>query len=193
MTLQTTSTIRIPETGDLAPDVTIQALDGSRVTVSDLWSQAAHGLALVFLRHYGCSFCLELAAEIERHGAGFADAGVDVALVGCGSLEEAAAFRSKLQLTTSLYNDSERAAYAAYCIGEATAGTVLHAKVIAGGVRALAKGYVPRRSSGNMLQLQGQFLVDREGIIRSVSRPRLMSDIPSASALLADARKLRLR
>lgn len=191
MTAQTDALTRIPEVGDHAPDVTIQALDGSLVAVSDLWAHAEHGLALVFLRHYGCSFCMEHAREIERHRDRYADAGVAVALVGCGSLEEAAAFRDKLELTTAIYNDPERAAYRAYGVGTTTSGTILNPRVVAGGIRSLAKGYAPRRSSGDPLQLQGQFLIDREGIVRSVSRPRLMSDIPPATALLEDTRKLR--
>ena len=191
MTAQTVAQTQIPGAGDPSPDVTIQTLDGGLVAISDLWRQAVHCLALVFLRHYGCSFCMEHARELERHNAEFEEAGIAVGLVGCGSLDEAVAFRDQLDLTTSLYNDPERATYRAFGLSETTAGTVLNPRVVAGGIRALAKGHVPRRSSGNPLQLQGQFLIDGAGIIRSVSRPRLMSDIPSAYALLEDARKLR--
>ncbi len=191
MSTQTGASIRMPNVGDPAPDATIQALDGSVVVVAGLWRHAQLGLALVFLRHYGCSFCMEHAREIERRGEEFADAEVTVALVGCGSLDEAADFRDKLGLATAVYNDPESAAYRAYGVGKTTAGTILNPRVVAGGIRAMSKGYLPRRSSGDPLQLQGQFLIDRFGIIRSVSRPRLMSDIPSATALLEDARNLR--
>lgn len=180
----------IPDIGDPAPDATLQALDGEGVALATLWPAARAGLALVFLRHYGCSFCMEHALAIERRRQDFADAGLDVALVGCGSVAEAARFRDRLGLTTALYNDPERTAYHAYGLGETPAGTLVNPKVLASGIRAIARGHLPRRSSGHPLQLQGQFLIDREGIVRTAARPTLMSDIPPVAALLDEARRL---
>jgi peroxiredoxin len=183
-------TAHIPETGDPAPNVTVQNLDGRDVSLADLWQGAARGLALVLLRHYRCPFCREHAREIEKHRDNFANAGIAVVLVGCGSLGEAIAFRDDLEISHPIYNDPDRIVYQAYGVGEATAGSQLTPALLIGGLRAAARGFLPRRSSGNPMQLQGQFLIDRGGIIRSVARPALMSDIPSAFALLADAANL---
>ncbi len=180
----------LPGIGDPAPDAIVETLNGDTVALSTLWSGADRGLAIVFLRHYGCPFCKEHAREIDSHSADLRHAGVAVALIGCGSSDEARRFRDDLRLNIPLFNDAEREAYAAYGLGLASAGSLLNPKVMAGGVRAAAKGFLPKRSSGHPLQLQGQFLIGCDGVIRSASRPAVMSDIPPASDLLAEAMSL---
>lgn len=182
--------IHSPDIGDIAPDAPVQTLNGDSVDLSILWTGAGRGLALVFLRHYGCPFCKEHAQEIDSRSQDLRAAGVTVALVGCGTVDEARAFKDDLHLQTPVFNDPDRRAYAAYGIGVASPGAVLNPRVIAGGVRAATRGFLPRKSSGHPLQLQGQFLIGQDGAIRSVSRPAVMSEIPPASDLLTDAMSL---
>lgn len=189
-TLTDAPAIERPDVGDQAPDARVETLNRDAVELSTLWAGADRGLALVFLRHYGCPFCKEHAREIDSHSGDLRHAGVAVALIGCGSSDEARHFRDDLSLNIPLFNDADRDAYAAYGLGLASAGSLLNPKVMAGGVRAAAKGFLPRRSSGHPLQLQGQFLIGRDGTIKSASRPAVMSDIPSASDLLAEAMSL---
>lgn len=184
------STQQLVDVGDLAPDANVQTLNGDPANLSTLWNGADRGLALVFLRHYGCPFCREHAREIDSRSSELRSAGVSIALIGCGTGDEARAFRDELRLNNPVFNDPDRKVYEAYGIGVASAGSVLNPRVMARGVRAAAKGFLPHRSSGHPLQLQGQFLVGRDGIIRSVSRPAVMSDIPPASDLLAQAMSL---
>jgi peroxiredoxin len=182
-----TLTLTIPTAGGAAPNATVTNLDGELVALASLWPQAPRGLALVFLRHFGCSFCALHARELQQHAVDFAAAGIDVAIVGCGSLAEAQTFQRDLGLTLPLYTDPARHAYAAYGVGEASVSGVLHLQNLIGGVKGVRHGFLPRRSTGNPRQLQGQFLIDRTGILRSVSRPVVMADIPSAADLLRDA------
>lgn len=182
-----TPSVHIADVGERAPNASVQTLNGDAVDLSTLWSSADRGLALVFLQHYGCPFCKEHAREIDSRSAELRISGVHVAFIGCGTRDEARTFRDELRLTNPVFNDADRTAYG---IGVASLGAVLNPKVMAGGVRAAVKGFLPRRSSGHPLQLQGQFLIGRDGIIRSVSRPDVMSDIPLATDLLADAMSL---
>lgn len=184
-------TAPLVEPGDPAPDATVLTVGSRPVALSGLWSTSRNGLALVFLRHFGCPFCKEHARELHQRRAGFSDAGVGIAMIGPGTPAEAVAFAADLGLRDRVLVDPDRAAYRAYGLGEAPVWSLLDPRVIAGGLRAAAGGFLPRKSSGNPLQLQGQFLIDRAGIIRSATRPRLMSDIPSATALLAEAEVLR--
>lgn len=182
-----------PGRGDAAPAVTFLDGDGTTVALCELFA-AAHvqrGLALVFLRHFGCPFCKEHAQELNRQRDAFAAAGVDIVMIGTGTPEQADAFRQDLGLRNRVLTDPGGAAYRAFGLVEAPWRSLLDPRVLAGGARAAIKGYLPqRRPQGRSLQLQGQFLIDRAGTIRSVSRPRVMSEIPSATALLADARAL---
>ncbi len=184
------SVAHLVEPRNPAPDATVLTVENRPVPLSGLWSGSQHGLALVFLRHFGCPFCKEHARELHRQRSGFREAGVEIVMIGPGTPAEAAAFIDELGLTDPVLTDRNRSAYRAYGLGQAPVRSLLDPRVIAGGVRAATKGFLPRTSSGNPLQLQGQFLIDRDGIIRSATRPRLMSDIPSATALLADARAL---
>lgn len=176
--------------GDPAPDAKVYTLNGDPVSLSNLWTGAERGLALIFLRHYGCPFCKEHAREIDSRSSELRSAGVAVALVGCGTSEEARAFHDDLRLNSPVFNDADRTAYKTYGLGVASPGAVLNPRVMASGVRAATKGFLPRRSSGHPLQLQGQFLIGRDGRLRSASRPAVMSDIPPASDLLSDAMSL---
>jgi len=185
------SVAHLVEPRNPAPDATVLTVENRPVPLSGLWSGSQHGLALVFLRHFGCPFCKEHARELHRQRSGFREAGVEIVMIGPGTPAEAAAFIEALDLRNPALTDPDRSAYRAYGLAEAPLRSLLDPRTIAGGVRAAAKGFLPRTSSGNPLQLQGQFLIDRHGIVRSATRPRLMSDIPSASALLAGALALR--
>lgn len=185
-----TQRAKIPDVGERAPNALVQTLDGDNVELSTLWTEADRGLALVFLRHYGCPFCKEHAREVDSHSNELRAAGVSIAFIGCGTSEEGRAFRNELNLNNPVFNDADRNAYRAFGIGVAGPGTVLNPRVMAGGIRAATRGFLPRRSSGHPLQLQGQFLIARDGTIKSASRPDLMSDIPPARDLLAQAMSL---
>jgi len=184
------ATIHLPQAGDPAPEVAVQTLNGDPVNLSILWEGADRGLALVFLRHYGCPFCREHAREIDSQRGTLRGAGLSVALIGCGSSDEARAFREELGLNTPVFNNPGRSAYAAYGLGSAHPSSLLHPRVIAGGLRAVTRGFLPRRAKGDPLQLQGQFLISRNGIIIAAFRPSIMSDIPPTSDLLAASMSL---
>lgn len=179
-----------PQPGHCAPSAVVQSPEGGTVELESLWSVTQAGLALVFLRHFGCTFCRAHAEAIDRRREVLTGAGIAVALIGCGTTAEATDFRAAHGLSVPVYTDPERTAYAAFGLGEANASSLLHPKVLASGMRGLARGVVPKRSTGNPLQLQGQFLIDPQGIIRTASRPALMSEIPSVDDLLAAARPL---
>ncbi len=182
----------VPRVGDAAPEVTFLNADGETVALSDLYGgpDARRGLALVFLRHFGCPFCREHAHELNRKREAFAAADIEIVMIGTGTAEEAAAFQRELGLRAPVLTDPDGGAYRAFGLVEAPLRSLLDPRVLAGGARAAIKGFVPRKPQGRALQLQGQFLIDPSGTIRSVARPRVMSEIPSASALLADARVL---
>jgi peroxiredoxin len=182
--------LTIPEPGDAAPDAEVQTLNGDTVHLSVLWSTADRGLALIFLRHFGCPFCKEHAHDVDARTSAFRAAGLAVAFVGCGTADEARAFRDDLRLKNPVFIDPTRTAYRAYGLEVANAAAVFNPRVVAGSVRAAVKGYLPRKSSGNPLQLQGQFLIGWNGVIKTLSRPTMMSDIPDSSDLLADAMSL---
>jgi peroxiredoxin len=190
MTTSQTQLTLAPEVGDPAPHVSVIDLDGESVELAARWVDAPRGLAVVFLRHYGCPYCRLHAQDFQRHAADFATAGIGVALIGCGTLDEAEAFAQDLDISLPLYNDADRRAYAAFGVGRAGVTGMLHPQNLMVGIAAARQGFLPKRSKGDPRQLQGQFLIDRTGIIRSAARPVVMGDIPTAEAMLDHARSL---
>lgn len=182
-----TSSSAAPSIGDPAPDGTARDAGDRELALSTLWSGSARGLALVFLRHFGCPFCKEHAVGFQTRRHEFQRAGIDVAMIGPGTVDEAAAFRDQLGLSHLVLADHGRDLYRAYALGEASIAQLLHPLVLAGGLRAMRKGFMPKLSRGNGLQLQGQFLIDTSGVIRVAERVARMSDIPSPRAFLAEA------
>ena len=191
----TTSQVELtagPNVGDAAPEVTFLDSGGATVELADLYGGPGgkRGLALVFLRHFGCPFCREHAQELNRKRDAFQAAGVEIVMIGTGTAGQAAAFRRELDLRNRVLTDPDGVAYRAFGLAEAPLRSLLDPRVLAGGARAAMKGFLPRKPEGRALQLQGQFLIDRSGTIRSVARPRVMSEIPSAATLLADVHAL---
>jgi hypothetical protein len=67
---------------------------------------------------------------------------------------------------------------------------VLSPKVIGSYLSLLLRGRRLRRPEGDPLQLGGDFLIDREGILRFVHRSRTPADRPDPDLLVTRAVKL---
>ena len=167
-------------------------LDGSGNvhTLSEYWSNAEHGLALIFVRHFGCQFCREHVAALVKRYPEFVAAGVDVVVVGNGSPQRAQVFSHEMKTPFPVLTDPSGESYSAFRLSKATKGSIFDPHVILGGVRAAAKGYFPKRAQGDALQLPGQFLIDPNGVVWHADRPKSMADIPSPDALLEVARAI---
>ena len=185
---------RIPQPGDFAPDVTLRDADGAEGLLSDLWTRTPRGLVLIFLRHFGCPFCREQATQLRRDYDRFGAAGLHLVAVGQGTPEEGARFQRRLKLPYPILVDTDRAAYAAYGLREGTAGEMSGPAVGIAFFRSLLRGHLPGSwrvgAGGSVMQLHGEFLIDREGILRYAVRPTRPSDIPTTDNLLAAAREL---
>ena len=120
----------------------------------------------------------------------FGSAGLHLVAVGQGRPEDAARFQRRLKLPYPVLVDTDRAAYAAYGLREGTAREMTNRGVGVAFVRALLRGHLPGRVRGNALQLQGEFLIDRAGILRYAVRPARVSDIPTTDNLLEAAYEL---
>ena len=181
-----------PKPGELAPDVTLRDTDGAEGRLSDLWSRTPRGLAFVFFRHFGCPFCRQHATQLRRDYDRFGEAGLHLVAVGQGTPEEGAQFQRRLKLPYPILVDADRAAYRAYGLREGTSKEMTGPRVGIAFFRSLLRGHRPGGvgQHGNISQLHGEFLIDREGILRYAVRPTRPSDIPATDDLIAAARDL---
>lgn len=173
-----------------ASNPTVLDADGVVHTLSEYWTAADKGLALVFVRHFGCPFCKEHVATLIKRQSEFTAAGVDIVIVGNGSPERAKAFTAQMKTPFPVVTDPSGEAYSAFRLKKAEKKSLFTPQVLLGGVRAASKGYFPKPTQGDPLQLQGQFLIDTHGVVWHADRPLVMSDIPSSDALLDVARAI---
>ncbi len=183
---------RLPQPGDAAPDVTLWDTEGATGRLSDLWTRAPRGLALIFLRHFSSPFSRQHATKLGRDHDRFAAAGLLLVAVGQGTAADAAQFQRRLKLPYPVLADPDRAAYTAYGLPAATATETRAPRGGTALVRALLRGHLPGRKGAPDIapQLAGEFLIDRDGILRYAARPTTSSDIPTTDNLLTAARDL---
>lgn len=187
---QTSAGAPLPHPGDPAPDVAFRDETGADVRLSDLWSRAPRGLALVFVRHLGCPFCRAHVAALRDAEARFREEGVRIAVVGMGTPEQCARFQRRQGLNFPVLSDPDRVAHRSYGLPEGTTEQVMGRPEIAAGLRLALRGLLPSRPVGNPRQLAGDFLIDREGVLRYARRANRAADIPDPEALLAAAHDL---
>lgn len=74
-----------------AGDVVLQDDAGEEVVLRDVWQERP--AAIVFMRHFGCTFCREHAAEVQERFDDVQAAGGTAVAVGMGTPAHAAEFR----------------------------------------------------------------------------------------------------
>ena len=135
---------------------------GHDVRLGDVWAQEP--ATLVFLRHYGCTFCRDHAARLNEDRESFDEVGAPLTVIGQGTPANAAWFRDEFGLGMDLLVDTDRLAYRAAGTKMATFMELLGpSQVIRGLRRGRDSGVRQGRTVGHPAQLGGLMLVTPEG------------------------------
>lgn len=140
-----------------APDLKISLDDGSQVLLSSLY--ADDKLVLIFLRHFGCTFCREQVAQLRLQSK------LNVVFVGMGTVEETSEFKRKMRSPHAFIADPNREVYRAFGLGTGTGKQVFNLKVFARGFGATLRGHFVGAPIGDPWQMPGVFLIDSTGEI----------------------------
>ena len=120
--------------GERAPEAAAFDTDGQPVRLSSLWP---HGpVLLAFLRHFGCIFCREWLADLQKRYPDLAQAGLLVIAVGLGQPEDAQKIGRRYAPDLTVLAAPTSEAYAAYGIVRAGARQLLSPRTFAAGARA---------------------------------------------------------
>lgn len=139
--------------------------------------------AIVFVRHLGCPFCRKEAAQLKADAPRFEAAGVNIVLVTMSSPDDAAAFRKQFQLPFPVLADPMQKCYDAFAVPRGGVNAIMGPKTWLSGLAAtLAHGV--GTPNGDVRQLSGAFVVDRDGTIRYAQRAKHSADLPSHDAML---------
>ncbi len=133
---------------------------------------------VVFLRHAGCPFCREAAADLAARRERIEARGVGIVFVHQNSEGEARAFFGKYGLEDlPRISDPERALYRAFDLKRANLWQIGGPKVWWRSLAAFFKGHRIGRVAGDAFQMPGVFIVD-QGRIVSAFRHGTQADRP---------------
>lgn len=137
-------------------DLTVLDTAGRTVRLGDLWRKQP--VAIFFVRHFGCMFCREQVGQLRELAPQFAAKGVQLAVVGNGSVADAAEFASELGLTFPLYTDPRLGTYRAAGL-KRSLGSIFNFGVVKNAWRARRGGHRQGRVRGDAWQQGGAFLI----------------------------------
>ena len=111
--------------------------------------------------------------------------GASVVLIGLGSPEQASGFCSHRSIPFACLTSPDRSAHRAYGLRRGTYDQVSGPRVWLPWLRnQLGERHQGRFGQGDVAQLPGTFVVDREGIVRFAHRGRRSNDVPSNDQVL---------
>ena len=124
--------------------------------------QAGRPVLLVFLRHFGCTFCREALADLARERSAIEADGTRIVLVHMSPVAVGAAFLARYGLgDLSHISDPDRALYAHFELHRARWGQVFGWRSwLRGAYAGLWRGHgIGRRRGGDGFQMPGAFLI----------------------------------
>ena len=141
--------------------------DQQRRTIDDLSKDQP--VLLVFLRHFGCTFCRETLADLRVQRSRIEAAGVRIALVHMSPDAEAAAFFARYSLDgISRFSDPGRGLYRRFALRRGGWRQLFGLAVWVRGARAIfADGHGLGAPAGDGFQMPGAFLVLNGEIVRA--------------------------
>lgn len=149
---------------------------GEQVELSSLWRARAAVLALV--RHFGCQFCREQAAELREILPDIQHAAASLVVVGNGTPEELREFLETTGSGLTVYTDPSLRVYEALGARRGSARDLIDPKLILNGVRALRQGHRPGRVRGDRAQLGGVWVVRAGGEVVYEHTSEIAGDHP---------------
>lgn len=167
--------------GNHAPDVTLPDDRNQSTRLSELWRRQP--IVLVFVRHSGCTLCLDQSVVLREAYPEIQAAGAEVVLVTMDNPEHLHAFKERWQLPFVCLSDPGQVGYRAFQCPRgnwlAVAGPAMWWRAIKSLFRHGA-GFI----RGDPMQLPGSFVIDREGRLQFAHRSRHSADWASPDQLL---------
>ena len=173
--------------GDPALDLTLPDDQAQPVRLSDRWHRGP--IALVFVRHSGCTLCRGHADALRNFYPQILEAGGDVILVTMNEPEKLAAFKQQLELPFTCLADPQQEAYRAYQCPRGNWWSVLGPAMWWRAIRMLFRHGLGK-PVGDVRQLPGSFVIDDTGTIRFEHRSQHSADWAAPDELIQALKKL---
>lgn len=163
------------------PDLARTYVSQGGQNISDL--SQTQPLLLIFLRHFGCTFCREAVSEIQKLRPNIESLGTRLAFVHLSNDERAHKFFKPRHFEEiPRFADSEGKLYEAFGLVRAKWHQYLNPTSIARTLSAWAHGHFVGAPAGDVERMPGVFLIHRSAVLKSF-RHKLVSDRPDYLAL----------
>ena len=110
-------------------------------------------------------------------------AGGELFVVTMGTVRQTAAFRQRLKARFVFLADPQQKVYAAYGLDRGTLLQIAGPKVWLPAIRAIARGGAGK-AVGDIWQMPGAFVIDREGRVRYAHYPTNQADRPNHNEIV---------
>ncbi len=158
----------------------------SQSTDGPTWSEqfpANAKVLLVFLRHFGCTFCRQTVAQIKEIEPQLKNRGVDIIVfVFHGALEDAHDFFEKRWPSVTAIHDPDLLYYQKFGVVRGTARQLLGPRAMMAGLKGLLKGYGIGRPKSDPFLMPGFFLLKGDVILKEF-RPSHAGEMPTIEQL----------
>jgi peroxiredoxin len=183
------------QVGDPTPDLDLIDSTGKKVRLSRFWSQQP--VVLIFWRHFGCSCGIQRARRLQTEYPDYLEAGAEAIVIGPGEPERSAAYARQFDLKCAVLCDPSYTIYRAFDLLEGKPSQVFYGEseeLLGGDYEAGVKFSQACHSAGRPAvdspwQLPGEFVVDRQGVVRLAYRYQYCEDFPNPLMLLAAIRE----
>jgi peroxiredoxin len=124
---------------------------------------------------------------VQLHNARkkFEERGINIFLVGLGTFEQAEKFRTEFSLSFPVICDPKKELYRQFGLGRGSVGSLASPTVLLRGMRTLSQGFAPGIPKGDIMQMPGVFLIDKDGNITYSYYSKNASDHPTIETLLS--------
>jgi len=138
---------------------------------------------VIFLRHFGCTFCREAASDISQQRKQIEREGTQIAFIHMGSDKDSDTFFAKYNLEDIHHiQDKSQKLYKAFELKQGSAKQLFGLQVMARGfTTSLINRHYVGKIAGDSLQMPGIFLL-HEGKVQRSYRHKLASDRPDYTA-----------
>ena len=153
-------------------DTPLLALDG---VSTSLRAQSRGPLVVVFVRHYGCIFCRERAAEVRSHRAAIERKGATILFVGNGLPAMAREFAAQHADGIPVLSDPGKKAFALAGMRRGLS-TVVRPSMLANAWRAFRSGHRQTKVQGDPWQQGGALALGADGVVLHAQRDSAAGD-----------------
>ena len=179
------------QVGDQAPDFELFDSTAKKIMLSSFWN--GKPALLLFWRHYGCSCGRDRAARFQEEYPKYLELGANVVVVGQGEPERASAYAEKNKIACPVLCDPNYQVYQAYDILEGKPSQILFDapdEYLKCELDAVNNLFESRKGTDRAIvddpwQLPGEFVVDKQGIIRLAYRYQYCENWPDSRVLIA--------